>query len=108
MKLKFQIRDLLWLMIVVACCTLWWRDRVELDGYRHPNNTASDARIGQALSQKFADGGKSGVLKGFKLEVQVDNGTVWLSGYVASAAQQSSVLDMARNEKGVKVVMNEI
>lgn len=30
MKLKFQIRDLLWLMVVVACCALWWRDRLLL------------------------------------------------------------------------------
>lgn len=34
MKFKFQIRDLFWLMVVVACCLLWWREHAEVIQWR--------------------------------------------------------------------------
>jgi hypothetical protein len=30
--LRFTIRDLLWLMVVVAVCSAWWVDRSRLEG----------------------------------------------------------------------------
>ena len=69
---------------------------------------AEDAQIGQAIAQKLQEEKKAGGLKGFALELQVEEGTVWLSGHVASADQQTKALDLARRVKGVKQVVNDI
>ena len=39
---------------------------------------------------------QAGTLKGFSIDLQVDEGTVWLSGRVASEQQQAKALDLAR------------
>jgi len=69
---------------------------------------AEDNQIGQTIAQKLEAEKKAGALKGFKLELQVEEGTVWLSGYVASPEQQTKALDLARRVKGVKQVVNDI
>jgi hypothetical protein len=51
---------------------------------------------------------KSGQLKGFKLDVHTEGGVVWLSGRVADAAQQQTVIDVVRRVTGVKQVVNDL
>lgn len=64
------------------------------------------------LAQAVADGLKSqkdrGLLNGFRVNLSVDQGTVWLEGDVASRQQESLVLDVARRVPGVKQVVNEL
>ena len=69
---------------------------------------AEDQTIGQTIAQKLGAEKASGGLKSFKIELQVDEGTVWMSGYVASPEQQTHALDLARRVKGVKQVVNDI
>jgi hypothetical protein len=69
---------------------------------------AEDAQIGQTIAQKLSEEKKTGGLKGFSLELFVEEGTVWLSGHVATAEQQTKALDVARHVKGVKQVVNDI
>ena len=49
-----------------------------------------------------------GTLREFGIDVQVDKGVVWMSGYVASAEQQTLALEMARYVPGVKQVVNDL
>jgi hypothetical protein len=69
---------------------------------------AEDRQIGQTIAQRLSEEKKSGGLKNFSLDLQVEDGTVWLSGRVASAEQQARALDIARRVKGVKQVVNDI
>jgi BON domain len=120
MKFTFLTRDLLWFMVVVACCVLWRRDRLELNSYREEKLIAQheisgtkpqklpDQQISTAIVQKLQAEKKDGRLRRFNLELQIEAGTVWLSGRVASPQHLSRVLQIARNEPGVKQVMNEI
>ncbi|WP_254513985.1 BON domain-containing protein [Anatilimnocola floriformis] len=69
---------------------------------------AEDTQIGTTIAQKLSAEKASGGLKSFKIELQVEEGTVWMSGYVASPEQQTHALDLARRVKGVKQVVNDI
>ena len=66
----------------------------------------------QQLAKLIADGLKAekaqGHLNGFRVNLSVDRGTVWLEGDVASSQQQAIVLDVARRIPGVKQVVNEL
>jgi osmotically-inducible protein OsmY len=66
----------------------------------------------QQLAKLVADGLKAekaqGHLHGFRVNLSVDRGTVWLEGDVASSQQQAIVLDVARRIPGVKQVVNEL
>ena len=66
----------------------------------------------QQLAKLVADGLKAekdqGHLNGFRVNLSVDRGTVWLEGDVASSEQQALVLDVARRIPGVKQVVNEL
>ncbi len=57
-----------------------------------------------ALKQKQAAGG----LKGFDIDLSVENGVVTLKGSVANGAQVASVLEAAHSTNGVKDVVSEI
>ena len=77
---------------------------------------AADAKLlaeeDQQLAKLVADGLKAekdqGHLNGFRVNLSVDRGTVWLEGDVASSEQQTLVLDVARRIPGVKQVVNEL
>ncbi len=66
----------------------------------------------QQLAKAVAEGLKSqkdrGLLNGFRVNLSVDQGTVWLEGDVANSQQESLVLDVARRVPGVKRVVNEL
>ena len=49
-----------------------------------------------------------GTLKDFGVDVQIDEGVVWMSGYVANESQQTVILDIASHVAGVKQVVNDL
>ena len=50
----------------------------------------------------------SGQIKGFHVDVDVTDASVWIRGDVASASQRSLILESARRVAGVKQVVNDI
>jgi hypothetical protein len=69
---------------------------------------ADDQQIAQQIIEKLQAEKKAGSLKGFSIDLQVDEGTVWLTGRVASEQQQAKALDLARRVAGVKQVVNDL
>jgi hypothetical protein len=67
-----------------------------------------DRQIAQAIVERLQAEKKAGTLKGFNLDLQVEEGTVWLSGRVSTPDQQHLALDIARRVPGVKQVVNDI
>jgi hypothetical protein len=67
-----------------------------------------DQQIAQEIVQKLQAEKQAGTLKGFSIDLQVDEGTVWLSGRVASEEQLSRALDLARRAPGVQQVVNDL
>jgi hypothetical protein len=72
------------------------------------DNPGNDKQIAETIVQKLQQEKKTGSLKGFSLDLQVEEGTVWLSGRVSSPEQQARALDIARRVSGVKQVVNDI
>jgi hypothetical protein len=69
---------------------------------------AQDKKIAETAIQRLSAEKQAGRLKGFSLDLQVENGTLWLSGRVTSKEQQSAALDVVRRVPGVKQVVNDI
>jgi hypothetical protein len=69
---------------------------------------ADDQQIAQQIVQKLQAEKQAGGLKGFSIDLSVEEGTVWLSGRVANADQQARALDIARRIPGVKQVVNDL
>lgn len=69
---------------------------------------ADDQQIAKAVVQKLQQEKQQGTLKGFSIDLQVEDGTVWLSGRVASAEQEARALDVARRIPGVTQVVNDL
>jgi hypothetical protein len=67
-----------------------------------------DKKIAEQVVQRLQKEKASGRLKGFSIDLQVENGTLWLSGRVPSAEQQAAALDVARRVPGVKQVVNDL
>lgn len=67
-----------------------------------------DQEIAQQIVQKLQQEKQAGHLKGFAIDLQVEDGTVWLSGRVANADQQAKALDVARRIPGVAQVVNDL
>jgi len=67
-----------------------------------------DKQIAQTVIQRLQKEKESGRLKGFSIDLQVENGTLWLSGRVTSKEQQAAALDVARRVSGVKQVVNDL
>jgi hypothetical protein len=67
-----------------------------------------DQQIAQQIVGKLQAEKQAGTLKGFSIDLQVDEGTVWLSGRVANADQQAKALDIARRIPGVVQVVNDL
>jgi hypothetical protein len=67
-----------------------------------------DKQIAQTVIQRLQKEKQSGRLKGFSIDLQVENGTLWLSGRVTSKEQQAAALDVARRVPGVKQVVNDL
>lgn len=67
-----------------------------------------DEQIAQKIVEKLQERKESGQMRGFNIDLQVDQGTVWLKGNVASVEQQKMALDLARRVQGVEKVVNEL
>jgi hypothetical protein len=67
-----------------------------------------DQQIAQQIMQKLKAEKDAGNLKGFSIDLQVDGGTVWMTGRVASEQQQAKALDLARRISGVQQVVNDL
>ena len=69
---------------------------------------AGDQEIAEQIVQNLEKHKSSGSLKGFDVDLQVQDGIVWLQGTVSHEKQQSLVLDSARFVPGVKSVVNAL
>ena len=67
-----------------------------------------DQQIAQQIVQKLQAEKQAGTLKGFSIDLSVEEGTVWLSGRVADEQQHAKALDIARRIPGVKQVVNDL
>lgn len=68
----------------------------------------NDQQIAKTIVEKLSAEKKSGNLKGFNIELNVEEGTVWLSGRVSSEEQRTTALEIARRVQGVKQVVNDL
>ena len=76
-----------------------------------PSNSApaiGDQQIAQEITSKLKVQKQAGKLKGFGINMQVVNGSVWMKGRVATHEQLTLVLDIARRVDGVRQVVNEL
>ena len=64
--------------------------------------------IVQQIAGRLQKEKQAGNLRGFNVDLQCDNGTVWVSGHVASQEQHALVIDIARRVAGVKQVVNDL
>lgn len=69
---------------------------------------ADDQAIAQNILQKLQDKKESGKLKGFDINLDVEDGSVWMKGRVATQEQQDLALDVARRVPGVTQVVNDL
>jgi BON domain-containing protein len=68
----------------------------------------NDQQIAQTIVERLQAQKEAGTLKGFSLDLKVENGEALLSGRVSSPEQQTLALDVARRVPGVKLVINDI
>ena len=69
---------------------------------------ANDEQIGQQIVQRLQQQRQAAQLEGFNIGVQVENGTVTMSGSVSGEPQAMLALDVARRVPGVKLVINDL
>src|SRR6188768_4325163 len=67
---------------------------------------ANDQHIAQQIIQKLEQQQKAGQLKGFGIDLQVSDGTVFMNGRVNTPEQQQMALSIAQRTAGVKEVVN--
>ncbi len=69
-----------------------------------------DQQIANYIKSRLQTEQKAGNLKGFSIDMRVDQGTVWFSGYVSSEAQEDMVLSIAQQagHMGVVQIVDEI
>jgi hypothetical protein len=68
----------------------------------------NDQEIARQIVEKLQAEKSNGNLKGFSIDLQVEEGTVWMSGRVASPEHQAKALDIARRIPNVKQVVNDL
>lgn len=69
---------------------------------------ADDQQIARDIVQQIKLYQSEGQLKGFKIDLQVDQGTVLLTGRVADPRQEQLALDIAQQVDGVTQVVNDL
>ncbi len=69
---------------------------------------ADDQQIAQEIVQELKAHQSAGKLRGFRIDLQVEEGTVLLTGRVADPQQQQLALEIAQNASGVKQVVNDL
>ena len=69
---------------------------------------ADDGQVAQRLSEQLRSAQQSEELKGFRINVKVENGVVWMKGSVKDKNQREKALDLARRVDGVRLVVNDL
>ncbi|QDU95249.1 BON domain-containing protein [Lignipirellula cremea] len=69
---------------------------------------ADDQKIASTIIERLAEEKNAGHLRDFGVDVEVDQGTVMVSGRVASGDQQQVVLEIARRVQGVNKVVDDL
>lgn len=67
-----------------------------------------DQEIAKSVMQKLEKEKQAGNLRGFGIELKVDEGTVFMSGRVSTEEQRKMALECAQRTPGVKQVVNEL
>jgi hypothetical protein len=67
-----------------------------------------DQEIAQQIVEKLQAHKQAGTLKGFSIDLSVEEGTVWMSGHVSNEQQQTTALGIAQRIPGVKQVVNDL
>lgn len=67
---------------------------------------ANDQQIAQQIIQQLEQQKKAGQLKDFGIDLQVEDGTVFMNGRVTTPEQQKTALGIAQVTPGVKKVVN--
>jgi hypothetical protein len=78
------------------------------DSGRTNNESMSDRFISLELVKRLSKAKKLGLLKGFNVELNVIEGTTWLSGRVSTAEQKQFVLRLAQTIRGVRQVVDDL
>jgi len=81
---------------------------VAITGMTVSVTSANDTEIAQTIVDKLREQKELGNLRGFELDVKVEQGCVWMEGRVADAEQRALALEIARWVGGVKQVVNDI
>ena len=69
---------------------------------------ADDGQVAQQLSEQLRKAQQTEQLKGFRINVKVENGVVWMKGSVKDKRQREKALDVARRVEGVRLVVNDL
>ncbi len=69
---------------------------------------ADDVAIAKQLSKELKQAKEEGNLQQFRINVKVEDGTVWMKGHVASDEHRDLALNHARRIPGVELVVNDI
>ncbi len=73
-----------------------------------PMLQADDQAVGQRVVQSLQKQKTQGLLKDFSIDLQVENGVVWLKGEVSNQAQLDLVLGSVSKLEGVRQVVNDL
>lgn len=69
---------------------------------------ADDPQIAKSIAEALKSQKDAGNLHGFKINLEVDQGTVWLKGHVADDEQQALAVRIAESTDGVGNVVNDL
>jgi osmotically-inducible protein OsmY len=73
-----------------------------------PQAQADDQAVAQRVVETIQQHKKSGALKGFGLDLQVENGVVWVKGEVANTQQHQLLIQSVAQLEGVVDVVNDV
>jgi osmotically-inducible protein OsmY len=69
---------------------------------------ADDPQIAKSIAEALKSQKDAGNLHGFKINLEVNQGTVWLKGHVADDEQQALAVRIAESTEGVGNVVNDL
>ena len=83
---------------------------IAVAGWAAPAVQADDDAIAQFIYQRLKSEQENGNLKGYRVDMRVDHGTVWFKGHVANADQETLILRTAQQagKMGVVQVVDDI
>jgi len=73
-----------------------------------PQAQADDQAVAQRVVETIQQHKKTGALKGFGLDLQVENGVVWVKGEVANSQQHQLLIQSVAQLEGVVDVVNDV